>query len=75
MAGPAPPILGSALLEAERRKSTFEDVFLPTGCSLIDTSSLQGGFRYGEITSVAGASETGKSLVLNLQASHVSKQS
>ena len=73
MADQAPPILGSALLAAEGRKSRLEPRSLQSGCSSIDASALQGGFRYGEINSIAGASEMGKSLVILLHASHVTR--
>ncbi len=37
--------------------------FLSSGLDTLDREALDGGFRYGEITAVAGASGTGKTLV------------
>ena len=59
----APPILASVLLttaEAEERS-----LRMPASCGLVsvDDMVLDGGFRYGEITSIAGATATGKTLV------------
>ena len=34
-----------------------------SGSSILDEAALEGGLRYGEITSIAGASGMGKSLV------------
>lgn len=57
------PVLGSALLEiAEAERGLLRD---PLSCGLasIDNLVLDGGFRYGEIISIAGATATGKTLV------------
>lgn len=61
-----PPILASALLmtaEAEERSLRAP---LSCGLATIDNLVLDGGFRHGEITSVAGATATGKTLVCPL---------
>ena len=64
MADPAPPILGSTLLAAALARSRSHPALPPlcTGYPSIDTA-LDGGLRFGEITSVAGASGMGKTLV------------
>lgn len=62
-AKPAPPLLASTLLALEE---TCDRLRLPpasTGLASLDELALDGGFRYGEITSIAGASGMGKTLV------------
>ena len=66
MAEPAPCVLGSTLLAATLDKIDAEKEPLSLGCSVID-QALQGGVQYGEITSIAGAISTGKTLVLLVQ--------
>ncbi|MCJ1398170.1 hypothetical protein MMC11_001367 [Xylographa trunciseda] len=62
MAEPAQPILGSTLLAAALSKTKPELAPASTGCPTLD-AALHGGFRYGEITSLAGVSGTGKTLI------------
>ena len=57
------PVLGSALLvTAEAEKRLLRE---PLSCGLasIDDLVLDGGFHYGRIISIAGATLTGKTLV------------
>ena len=68
MAEPAPCILGSTLLAASLARVGAEKEPISLGCSTIDTT-LQGGFRYGQITSIAGATSIGKTLVLSVPTS------
>ena len=60
---PAPPLLGSNLLAAARAHESTRPTPASSGCAALDEAALSGGFRYGEITSIAGASGTGKTLV------------
>jgi len=62
MAEAAQPVLGSTLLATALAKTEPELAPASTSCHTLDTA-LHGGFRYGEITSLAGASGTGKTLV------------
>ncbi|KAL9117765.1 MAG: hypothetical protein Q9187_005694 [Circinaria calcarea] len=64
MTEPAPPILGSALLSSTIQNQSRAPTPAPLsiGHAQIDIA-LRGGFRYGEITSIAGASGMGKTLV------------
>lgn len=70
----APAQLASALLEAALSRNESTPTPASSGLDEIDTVALHGGFRYGEITSIAGASGTGKTLVRlsfsSLQRSH-----
>ena len=59
----APAMLGSNLLSAAITRLKEKPLPASSGCSGLDASVLDKGFRYGEITSIAGASGTGKSLV------------
>ncbi len=59
----APAILGDKLLAAAIAYEKLRPLPASSGCALIDETALSGGFRYGEITSMAGASGTGKTLV------------
>ena len=59
----APAILGSSLLSAAKEHEKQNHVAAISGSATIDEKPLEGGFRYGEITSIAGASGTGKTLV------------
>ena len=59
----APPLLGSSLLAAARAHENARPAPASSGSAAIDRDALDGGFRYGEITAIAGASGTGKSLV------------
>ncbi|MCJ1474950.1 hypothetical protein MMC13_003610 [Lambiella insularis] len=75
MAEPAVPILGSTLLAAALTRSSSKLFPASTGCTTID-AALHGGFRYREITSIAGASGMGKTLVsLHAIASHLTAHS
>ena len=60
----ARPILGHHLLATARRSSQQKLKPASSGSAVIDEKTLEGLFRYGEITSIAGASGTGKTLVL-----------
>ena len=62
-AQPAPPLLGSNLLAAARAHESTTPTPASSGSAALDEGALSGGFRYGEITSIAGASGTGKTLV------------
>ena len=59
----APPLLGSTLLASAQAHEKSRPRPASSGSATIDQNALDGGFRYGEITSIAGASGTGKSLV------------
>ena len=62
MAEPAPPILGLTLLSTILAKTKQNPTQASVGCTTVD-KALHGGFRYGEITSIAGANGMGKTLV------------
>ena len=59
----APGILGSTLLSNDVKHLKTMPAPASAGCAAIDTLALDGGFRYGEITSIAGAKGMGNSLV------------
>jgi len=59
----APVLLGSNLLRAARIHDTQRRAPASSGSAVIDEKALDGGFRYGEITSIAGSSGMGKTLV------------
>ena len=59
----APPTLGSALLTLAEARQTRVPTPARSGAAAIDELALEGGFRYGEITALAGASGTGKTLL------------
>ena len=59
----APPILASNLLAAARAHIEATPAPVSSGSVVIDNQALSGGFRYGEITSIAGVRGTGKTLV------------
>ncbi|KAL8772982.1 MAG: hypothetical protein Q9209_002002 [Squamulea sp. 1 TL-2023] len=59
----APPLLGSTLLASELKLDISRPCPVSSGNDTIDKAVLDGGFRYGEITSVAGANGTGKTLL------------
>ncbi|KAL9135131.1 MAG: hypothetical protein Q9175_003684 [Cornicularia normoerica] len=59
----APPLLGSNLLVSARSHEKARPLPASSGSATIDQNALDGGFRYGEITSIAGASGTGKTLL------------
>lgn len=65
-AGEAPGQLASVLLEAALAKKRSTPAPASSGLDDIDSAVLQGGFRYGEITSIAGVSGVGKTLVGSL---------
>lgn len=60
---PAPALLGSTLLANEEMLDMLRPSPLSSGLDTLDREALDGGFKYGEITAVAGASGTGKTLV------------
>ena len=63
-ASPARPQLGhNVLAAAESLFKSHPPRYASTGCARIDEQVLKGGFRYGEITSVAGGAGSGKTLV------------
>ena len=62
-AQPAPPLLASTLLALEETRHRSQIPPASTGLASLDELALDGGFRYGEITSIAGASGMGKTLV------------
>lgn len=59
----APPLLGSSLLVSAQAHESARPSPASSGSAIIDQNALEGGFRYGEITSIAGASGTGKTVV------------
>lgn len=59
----AQPLLGSSLLVSAQAHESARPSPASAGSATIDQNALEGGFRYGEITSIAGASGTGKTLV------------
>ena len=67
----AAPYLGSHLLSlTEKHKPSQTGV--SCGSTLVDDAALTGGLRYGEVTSIAGSSSTGKtSIAYHAAASHL----
>lgn len=59
----APGLLASTLLAEAEAQAKVRPSSASSGLNTIDDLALDGGFRYGEITSVAGASGSGKTLV------------
>ncbi|KAL8808008.1 MAG: hypothetical protein Q9200_004434 [Gallowayella weberi] len=59
----APPLLGSTLLATAEKQEILQPSPISSGSHAIDTEALDGGYRYGEITCIAGASGTGKTLL------------
>ena len=57
------PILASSMLSHVllQEKTAFGPI--KTGCRAIDDSALEGGFRRGEVTVIAGSGATGKIVV------------
>ena len=62
-AQPAPSLLASTLLSAAKLQRNRVPLPASSGCAALDEQVLGGGFRYGEISSIAGASGTGKTTV------------
>lgn len=60
---PALPLLASTVLALEETRVRLRLPPASTGLASLDELALDGGFRYGEITSIAGASGMGKTLV------------
>ncbi|KAL8784082.1 MAG: hypothetical protein Q9195_009191 [Heterodermia aff. obscurata] len=60
------PLLGSSLHSAALSRVIHIPERLSSGSASIDDQALEGGFRYGEITSIAGAHGTGKTTVPQL---------
>ena len=56
----------SSLIAAEEARERFRPAPASSGLAAIDKHALDGGFRYGEITSIAGAPGVGKTLVSTL---------
>ncbi|KAL8719957.1 MAG: hypothetical protein Q9225_003105 [Loekoesia sp. 1 TL-2023] len=72
LAEAAPALLGSTLLANEEKHESTKPASASAGNRLIDEEVLDGGFRYGEITSIAGAIGTGKTtLAYQAMASHL----
>ncbi|KAL2055919.1 hypothetical protein ABVK25_003561 [Lepraria finkii] len=68
----AAPLLASNLLTSAKAHENSRPAPASSGSAVIDEEALSGGFRYGEITSIAGASATGKSLLAyHATASHL----
>lgn len=61
--GPAPGLVASTLLTTAEAHDRTLPMPVETGVASIDHQALGGGFRHGEITSIAGANGTGKTLV------------
>lgn len=59
----APGLLASTLLTAAEAHEKIRPSSASSGLNIIDDLVLHGGFRYGEVTSIAGASGLGKTLV------------
>ena len=59
----APGLLGSTLLSSVKAQAGLVPQPASSGCVGIDETALGGGFRYGEITLIAGLSGTGKTTV------------
>ena len=59
----APGLLASTLLAAAEAQARTRPSSASSGLNVIDDLALYGGFRYGEVTSIAGASGSGKTLV------------
>lgn len=57
------PVVGASLLRAALSRQTHLPERLSSGSAAIDDQALGGGFRYGEITAIAGAHGTGKTTV------------
>ncbi|KAI4122773.1 MAG: hypothetical protein LQ338_005613 [Usnochroma carphineum] len=67
-----PAFLGSTLLANEERLESLTPPPVSCGHRDIDIETLDGGFRYGEVTSIAGVSGTGKTtLAFQAIASHL----
>ena len=60
---PASGFLASNLLPLAQAYEKLKPVPASCGLSTVDEAALDGGFRYGEITSIAGTSGMGKNLV------------
>ena len=69
---PAYATLGSILHARATHSPRTIRRYATTGCSNIDAGPLDGGLRYGEITTVAGASGAGKTLVYPMTYSYAS---
>ncbi|KAL9124471.1 MAG: hypothetical protein Q9217_006198 [Psora testacea] len=68
----APSLLGSTLLTLAEAHANQRPSPASSGLAVIDECVLDGGFRYGEITSLAGAASTGKTLLAyHAAASHL----
>lgn len=59
----APALLGSTLLQSEEKHESLKPPPASCGSRDVDVGVLEGGFRYGEVTAIAGANRTGKTAV------------
>lgn len=62
----APGLLASNLLASAEAHGISKPPLASSGLASIDNLALEGGFRYGEITSIAGTSGMGKTLVCTI---------
>ncbi|KAL8967055.1 MAG: hypothetical protein Q9197_005640 [Variospora fuerteventurae] len=68
----APALLGSTLLQSEEKHESLKPPPASCGSPDVDVGVLEGGFRYGEVTAIAGANRTGKTaLAFQAIASHL----
>ncbi len=63
LAAIAPVLIGSTLLPSEEEQERRKPPPVSCGSRDIDLDALEGGFRYGEVTAIAGAPGTGKTTV------------
>ena len=63
MAGFTTPVLASSMLANALLNDNSGSRVIKSGCQAIDQGALNGGFRHGEITAIAGCSGTGKTTV------------
>jgi len=63
----APGLLGSTLHAAAKAPTKIVPPPTSSGCTGIDEAALGGGFRYGEITSIAGTGGMGKTTVCGVE--------
>ncbi len=59
----APGFPASSVIALAQAHEYLKPAPASSGSTILDQAALEGGFRYGEITSIAGASGMGKTLV------------